>query len=251
MKIHFLGTTGYHPNNRRQTSCVMIPELGIILDAGTGIFRARSLIETDSLQVFLTHAHLDHCVGLTYFFDVVDPQQVASVQVYGEQQKLDAIREHLFSELLFPSQPDFEWQPLEQFATAGEIHLPRQGKLTWHPLQHPGGSVGYRLEWEHIRVALITDTTASSDADYVDFIRQVDLLIHECNFSDGDERLARRTGHSCLTPVAELSRRAEVGLTVLTHFNARDESREPLDLAAAKQIFEALILAEDHTVVEL
>ena len=59
VKLHFLGTTGYHPNNQRQTACMMLPEIGVILDAGTGIFRARDLIQTDHLDIFLSHVHLD------------------------------------------------------------------------------------------------------------------------------------------------------------------------------------------------
>ena len=66
MRLHFLGTAGYHPNRRRDTACLMIPEAGILLDAGTGIFRARDLIGTPTLDIFLSHVHLDHSVGLTF-----------------------------------------------------------------------------------------------------------------------------------------------------------------------------------------
>ena len=82
MKLHFLGTTGYHPNNQRQTACLMLPELGIIFDAGTGIFRARDLIQTDTLDIFLTHIHLDHCVGLTFLYDVLYQKEMRRVTVH-------------------------------------------------------------------------------------------------------------------------------------------------------------------------
>ena len=41
MKILLLGTAGYHPSETRHTACVMLPEAGIVLDAGTGFFRVR------------------------------------------------------------------------------------------------------------------------------------------------------------------------------------------------------------------
>ena len=66
VKFHFLGTTGYHPNEQRQTACMMIPELGIIFDAGTGMFRARDLIQTKTLDIFMSHVHLDHSVAVSY-----------------------------------------------------------------------------------------------------------------------------------------------------------------------------------------
>lgn len=247
MNVHLLGTTGYHPNQRRHTSCVMIPEHGILLDAGTAVFRIRDLIETESLQIFLSHAHADHCIGLTYFLDVIHERDVKQMSVYGEQEKLSAIQTHLFSEFIFPVTPPFDWHSLK----GDFIELPGSGKLTWIQLQHPGGSVGYRIDWPDRSLAYITDTTAEPGAKYIDFIHGVDLLIHECNFPDGNEELARETGHSCLTPVAEVSQAANVGMTVITHFNALDETGELLDLSSVASVFDKMFLAEDQMVVEL
>ena len=70
MKVVLLGTTGYHPNDRRQTACMMLPELGVAFDAGTATYRVSEYLSTDSLDIFLSHAHLDHVVGLTFLFDV-------------------------------------------------------------------------------------------------------------------------------------------------------------------------------------
>ena len=70
MQLLLLGTTGYHPNDRRQTPCLLLPERGVMLDAGTGLYRAARYLQTPHLDVFLTHAHLDHVIGLTYLFNV-------------------------------------------------------------------------------------------------------------------------------------------------------------------------------------
>ena len=56
----FLGTAGYHPSETRHTSCLMLPEVGVVLDAGSGMFRVRDLLTTKTLDIFLSHAHLDH-----------------------------------------------------------------------------------------------------------------------------------------------------------------------------------------------
>ena len=66
MKLVMLGTTGYHPNDLRDTACYLLPEVGVVLDAGTGMQRLRGNLATDELDIFLSHAHLDHVVGLTF-----------------------------------------------------------------------------------------------------------------------------------------------------------------------------------------
>src|SRR5580658_8753333 len=102
MKLVVLGSTGYHPNELRQTACFMIPAAGVVLDAGTGMFRVRDWLATSELDIFLTHAHLDHVVGLTFLFDVLHQKQVNRVTVHADAAKAAAIQQHLFSELIFP-----------------------------------------------------------------------------------------------------------------------------------------------------
>ena len=231
MKLILLGTTGYHPNDRRQTACLMFPELGVIFDAGTAMYRAGPLLKTDTLDIYLTHAHLDHCVGLTFMFDVLNGREMQRVTVRGEEEKLAAIREHLFAELLFPVAPPFEMKAL-----GSQEQLPDGARLTHFPLKHPGMSVGYRIDWPDRSMAYVTDTVAAADADYVDKIRGVDLLIHECYFGDEMAEQAELTGHSCLTPVAEVARAAEARRLVLVHINPLLEDDSQLDLPAARKI---------------
>ena len=71
MRLILLGTTGYHPNDRRHTPCLLLPECGVMLDAGTATYRAGEYLTGPELDIFLTHAHLDHVVGLTYLFSVM------------------------------------------------------------------------------------------------------------------------------------------------------------------------------------
>ena len=232
MKLLLLGTTGYHPNDRRQTACLMLPELGVLLDAGSAMYRVREYLETDSLDIFLTHAHLDHVIGLTFLFDVLHDSKVKRVTVHGEEKKLAAVQQHLFSELLFPVEPPYQAKPLSEKTT-----LPDGGVLTHFPLKHPGGSVGFRIDWPDRSLAYVTDTVAAADADYVERIRGVDLLIHECYFGDDMPDQAELTGHSCLTPVAEVAAAAEVGRMVLVHINPLLTDDSDLDIASARKIF--------------
>jgi ribonuclease BN (tRNA processing enzyme) len=245
MKLLLLGTAGYHPSERRQTACLMLPELGIVLDAGTGFFRVRQHLATPTLDIFLSHTHLDHVVGLTFLLSTKWEKSLDRISVHGAAEKLAAIREHLLNEHLFPAPLPCQWQPLNSgVTTLGDI------RITHFPLIHPGGSIGYRLDWPSRSLAYVTDTTASTDADYVKAIEGVDLLIHECNFRDGQEEWATKTGHSSTTQVALVAARANVKRLVLIHFDSLDESDDPINLAAARRVFPATDLGEDGMAIE-
>src|SRR4051794_3259327 len=93
MKVRFWGVRGSVPvPNRRMlgyggnTSCVEVTlddGTEIILDAGTGI---RELADTrrrqsHTVQMLLTHLHMDHIQGLLFFPPLFDPR--TEVTVYG------------------------------------------------------------------------------------------------------------------------------------------------------------------------
>ena len=232
MKLVLLGTTGYHANDRRQTACFMLPELGVVFDAGTGFYRVNDYLQTDTLDIFLSHVHLDHCVGLTFMFDVRFRSQLNRITAYAEPAKLDAIRKHLLATLLFPVDPPVDLLPLPP-----EVKLADGSRLTHFPLKHPGGSVGFRIDWPDRSLAYVTDTVAAADADYVELIRGVDLLVHECYFNDDQADQAELTGHSCLSCVAEVAAKAQVGRLVLVHINPLVKDDAELDLDTARKIF--------------
>ena len=248
MQLHLLGTGGYHPSEDRHTACMMIPELGVLLDAGTSLFRARQRLVTDTLDIFLTHAHLDHVAGLTYLLDILHDRPMNRVTVHAEPAKLEGVTRHLFSQVLFPVDPPFETRPL---VCGDPIALGQRGMLKHFPLEHPGGAVGFRLDWPDCSFAYVTDTTAKPDAGYVEQIRGVDTLIHECYFPDGFNELADLTGHSCLSPVAKLASNADVGRLILVHVNPLASRNEIAQLESAREIFPELEIGYDNMVVEL
>src|SRR6476646_4928826 len=155
MKLILLGTGGYFPNGRRHTACLMLPEMGVVLDAGSGMCRIGKHLQTEQLDIFLSHAHLDHISGLTYLVNLVPTDVMKRTTVHGDAKKLAAVREHLFAEPIFPVAPQFQFAPLVESCA-----LPDSGTLRHFPLVHPGGSLGFRLDWPGHSMAYITDTTA-------------------------------------------------------------------------------------------
>lgn len=225
----------------------MLPEMGVIFDAGTGMFRVRDLIETETLDIFMSHVHLDHSIGLTFLYDVLYEKNVSKVTVHVARDKVATIRDHLYSQLLFPVEPNYEIRAFDD----GPYRLSEDATVTTIPLEHPGGCHGFRLDWPDRALAYVTDTTADEDADYVDLISGVETLIHECYFPDGQEDRAALTGHSCLTPVAKVAAKAQSKRLFLVHINPLDESETPLDLDSIKPIFGNTTIAHDHLVIDV
>lgn len=247
MRIILLGTEGYHPSDRGQTSCVVVPQSGLVLDAGTGIYRLNRHLETRRLDIFLTHAHLDHVIGLTYLLGVLRGREMQRIAVHGEAHALAAVRDHLFAPALFPVMPSFEMRELGDDAAIGA-----GGRVRGFDVPgHPGRSVGYRVDWPGRSLAYVTDCVADPAADYVQALRGVDLLIHECNFPDARAEQAAPTGHSHTSQVARVAAEAGVGRLVLTHLDPSLEGDDPVGLADARAIFPDTELGRDEAVYDL
>ena len=252
MKLHFLGCGGFHPSERRHTACLMIPEAGIVFDAGTAAFRIPSRLQTDEQTVFLTHAHLDHILGLTYLLVPLLEGTLKQVRVFAVPAVIAAIREHLFSRPIFPVLPEnLIFVDIEQFDS---VVFDEGVTVTHFPLvSHPGGSRAYKIELnqgdETHLLAYVTDTTV--DGTYDEFIRDVPFLIHECYFSDEEEEIAKGTGHSSTTMVAQLAARVNARKLMLVHVDPRRIDDDPIGIAAAHGIFPETTIADDLMCIDL
>jgi ribonuclease Z len=123
-----------------------------------------------------------------------------------------------------------------------------RGTVTHCRLKHPGGALGYRIDWPGKSLAYITDTVA--DGSYIEFVRGVDVLIHECNFPDEAAEWAAKTGHSHTSAAAHAAKDAGAKRLVLTHFDPQHLSDDAFGLGAARAIFPATEFAYDLMEVE-
>ena len=257
MRVVFLGTAGYHPNESRQTACVMVPELGIVFDAGTGFFRVRDYLETPELHVFLSHYHWDHVIGLTFLIDVAYGKDLCSVHCYGRDPIRHTLR-RLFRDPFFPV-------GLAQHSCTVRCHgvsdarWARQGRRGWQIgdalvsallCPHPsGGSFAYALTARGRKIVYITDTTVSPAL--TSFVADADLLICEANFPNAFRELALKTGHSYPEIVAGLARDAHVKRLVLFHVSPLLPDPEVL-VSEAREIFSGPIdLAHDRMEIDV
>ncbi len=228
MHLEFLGTAGYHPNEARHTSCVLLPDAApghaFVLDAGSGFFRLTTRDLPAHLHVFLSHPHLDHVLGLTFLTDVCFAHPDTHVTLYGDAHTLDAVRGTLFGSPLFPLQlgrDTVEVQAAQPFHVAGV-------EVNTCTLTHPGGSLAYRFGWPDGKtLCYVTDT--SGDGLCHELISGApDVLVHERNFPDRFADLAITSGHCTSAHLVAAARVSGAKCVVATHFNPLT-STDPLE----------------------
>jgi ribonuclease Z len=261
MKLVLLGTHGFHPTDEGQTACYMLPEVGIMLDAGSGLYRASPFLQTASLDIYLTHAHSDHILGLDYLSGAILKKRFTELQPQVSDENMQAlfqwtdefvsrVRVHAAPSTLTEVQQAFDWLAVQWRALDAHERLSGGGTLTHFALEHTIACVGFRLDWPGHSLAYVTDTIAKPDAPYIDHIKEVDLLLHDCYLPNHLAKIAEQTGHSHTTAVAQVAAAAQVGRLLLIHHNALGLKIEGAELESARAIFPATEVGLDGMEIE-
>ncbi len=83
---------------------------------------------------------------------------------------------------------------------SGDVLRPRPGIVVrTGSLNHPGGCIGYRVEFAGRTVVLISDTEhveGQLDKNVLALIEGADLVIYDCTYTDDEMQIYRGYGHS-------------------------------------------------------
>lgn len=112
-----------------------------------------------------------------------------------------------------------------------------------------GVEVGFRCDWPGHSLAYVTDTPGGPDAPYLEYIRGVDVLLHDCYGPDRLSGLVTRVHHSYTSAVAALAARANVGRVILVHKSPLAEWGVEDDLPAARAVFKNIEIGQDSAVI--
>ena len=99
------------------------------------------------------------------------------------------------------------------------------------PLNHPQGGFGFRFQEEGHSMAFFTDNVllarhGQKMAEFAEFVRGVDLLIHDAQYLPSDMAERRGRGHSTYEEAVALAREAEVRNLILTHHDPSRSDRK-------------------------
>ncbi len=239
-----LATRGTYIGN---TTCIEVCVQGarFLLDAGSGLreWSCRRRPDHRDSHLFLTHAHLDHIMGVPFcdaFFEAARsltvwaaPSVLASIGKLLERATSDIspwfaiTREQLVALR--------EWKPLSA-SSALELGGTRLRVLD---LCHPGGALAIRFDHGSISLVIVTDHEQMEvpDRRLADFARGATLLYHDAQYlqteydgvegiGNGEAFSRRGWGHSSVEACLETAIAAGVRQLHLGHHEPRRTDAE-------------------------
>jgi len=251
MQVRFWGMRGGVPvsapdTNRYggNTACIEVRcgKTLLILDGGSGLINlGRKLMqelegkELDA-RLFLSHLHWDHTMGIPYFLPVFKlPGKLTIYGVAGMEEDLLSLFQGAEAGEYFPvpmGKPtaDISFEELREETKAGEA------TVSYYYLNHPGLTIGFRVEHEGKSLVYMTDNEpyrssnrglvrddedesflARIDREVVQFARQADLLIADATYSDEEYVHLAGYGHSSVGDALKIALSATVKRLVLFH----------------------------------
>ena len=247
MKLTLWGTRGSlaaaGPETVRyggNTACVAVEGHNgtfLVLDAGTGIRRLGAAVpaEIPRIDLLLTHLHMGHIQGLGFF----DPlyREGQEVHIWGPPSTTLDLRGRLsryLSPPLFPVRlRDLPCQltlhdvPLEPFTIGG---LTVRAALVCHP----GPTVGYRIVEEGASLCYLPDHEPALGVRFIpapdwisgfDLVREVDLLVHDTQYSPEEYPDHVGWGHSAISHTFRLASMARVRRLVTFHHDPSHDDK--------------------------
>lgn len=233
------------------TICFEVEAAGrrLLFDAGSGLHSAgRGFMEDEvrNFDLFLSHFHYDHVMGLPMFKQLYLPGH--SVRIWSGLLESgiggEAMLQDLMRRPFFPIGPDcfgaeISWRDF----IPGAVLEPAPGiRVLTTLLNHPGGAVGYRIEVAGRVIAIVTDTEHipgnPPDPAVLALIAGADLMLYDANFTDAEMEKYRGWGHSSWQEALRLAALAGVGRIGLIHHSPwRDDSG--LDIVASEALSQA------------
>lgn len=208
----------------------------IILDAGSGLrnlgialrneFKQRPL----KLSLLLSHTHWDHIQGMPFFA----PLYQANCRLHilgpeGAKKSLAAVVTGQMESTYFPV-------PFSRLPSNITIEEHRRFDLSIGPVKvralranHPGVTVGYRLDTPGGSLAFFPDTEprpGGDDRDMIEFIRGVDLLILDSQYDRLEYAQHAGWGHGCVDDSVWLALKAGVKKLVLFHHDPDHDDKK-------------------------
>jgi phosphoribosyl 1,2-cyclic phosphodiesterase len=224
------------------TSCVQVTlsdGTHLILDAGTGIRNLPADLgrSGEPVHILLTHLHLDHIQGLLFFAPLFQPG--VEITLWGPAAPGVSLERRIGRYLSAPLTPveirelpcrlDFRDCPTTRWQIG-------PAQITAEGVTHRGPTLGFRVEESGSSLCYLPDHEPAiiGEIDKLEagwlsgaaLARDVDLLLHDCQYTDAEYPSHVGWGHSSLTHALQFARRVAARKTLLFHHDPRHTDDE-------------------------
>lgn len=246
------------------TTCIEVRCGGHLMffDAGSGLPAAGQALKAEGIaeaQIFFSHCHYDHIMGLPFFPLLFDP--AARVALWsGHLAGTMTTREMVASYMRppwFPVEPDScRAGMITHDFRAGDVLRPYPDvAIRTAALIHPGGAIGYRVEWGGRALAIVTDTEhrpGQLDPSVLDLIRGADLFLYDSTYTEAEMATHAGFGHSTWNQALRLALAAGVRQVGFMHHAPWRGDDELMAMEAEAQArFAAAFFAREGQVIDL
>ncbi len=197
MKVRVLGCSGAIAKDCRTTSFLIGED--VLIDAGTGVGDL-TLDEMSAIDhVLLTHSHLDHIAALPLMVDAIASTRTTPLQVYGLPGTLQAIRAHVFNNVIWPDftripSPEAPFIEFNEIATGSPL-LVAGKQFEVLPAVHTVPAVGYAVQTPSGYWVFSGDTERNPEFWSRINKMNVAMLVIETAFSNRERDLAKLSLH--------------------------------------------------------
>lgn len=273
MRIRFWGVRGTIPTPGPDTikiggntSCIEVntsDQQRIIIDAGSGIrlLGKQLLQETTSRivsTILISHTHWDHIQGFPFFLPVFG--RTNRLILVGQKKVGRRLEEVLAGQFIEPYLP-YAYKSLpadlivKEVKDGEKIVLGDQTVVTVADLNHPGGSLGFRIENSGFVFTYCSDVGHGDELDerVLELAHGADLLIHDAHFATMEERDKYADwGHSTWYEAAQVALEARVKNLALFHYGPDMTDDDVIQiLGKTRQIFPRTLLAKEGLEITL
>ena len=208
-------------------------EAPIVFDLGTGLRNYGSQLIDDGCAkgfqatMLLSHLHWDHVQGLPFFVPIHHPDSF--VEIYGPRQNEGPLGE-VFAGIMrppyFPIRPDQLDGTVTFFDAGDDDFAVGEAKVRSRWIRHVGPTLGYRVDWDGVSVAYLSDHGQGCGIGHADdhvpdevleLCDGVDLLIHDAQHTPAEFEQKRHWGHCTVDYAVHVAKQAGARQVALFH----------------------------------
>jgi phosphoribosyl 1,2-cyclic phosphodiesterase len=249
------------------TSCVEVRcgSETIVLDAGTGLRNLGERLLASgrpvAASILVSHVHWDHIQGFPFFAPLFRPGTELTLYGHPDQGSLESAMQRQMNAPNFPVQLG----AVPAGLSYGDIVLGRpfavgSAVVRAARLNHPGGVIAYRIEYDGRALVFATDTEHYGDRidrELVALAEGADLLIYDAQYTPEEYAgviggARQGWGHSTWVEGIRVARATGVGSLVLFHHDpAHDDAAISAIERAARTVMPGTVAAREGLEIHL